>query len=67
MIKCEECDREIDNYWDYLSDFYPEYYPPRDRRNDQSLYGIQERTSDGRDIFHYYCSEEHMLLNFKEG
>ena len=53
-LKCEECGKAIDNYWGYLSDFYPKFFPERDRSKDQILYVAQD--SNG---LHYYCSEEH--------
>ena len=57
-MNCEICDKEITNTWGYLSDFDPNY-PPRDRSNDQELWGIQAMTPTGKSEFHYYCSKNH--------
>ena len=66
MIKiCETCGTEITNFWGYLSDFYPAYYPPRDRSGDQTLYGIQWVGENGFE-FHAYCSEKHAKEGWKK-
>ncbi len=58
-MNCEICDKGIDNYWGYLSDFYPEFHPSHDRSNDQTLWGIQVASPGCKMEYHYYCSEEH--------